>query len=275
MNPRDREPDGSPGSDGASHEASSPDTGSPEAASPGAIPPEAVSPEAASDAIADYLGGTLQGREREHFEARVLAEPELAQALYRELNLDAGLDDLAEARRAAAAGQAHSPYERATSESASTDLRSPAPPIRPRRAVEDPRDPWWVRWKLQLLAPALAVAALAVILLIPQFRDGFDPQAPVLRSGAEAVRGLGPSGDLDSPPRQFHWTGTAEAYVYRLDVFDIDSRFLFGSTTRDTTATAPNAAVSWPREGYWQVTAMSQAGVELSVSEPVRFRISP
>ena len=89
------------------------------------------------------------------------------------------------------------------------------------------------------------------------------------------MRGVAPAGDLDRPPLEFHWTSDSRAYVYRIDVYDSEARFLFGSTTKETTAVAPVAAISWPEHGYWQVTSLSSAGTKLAESEPIRFHIVP
>jgi hypothetical protein len=193
-----------------------------------------------------YLAGALDADARAAFEAEILADPELADALYAAESLNAALRE----SLAAEAG--------------------PAAVVRPPTAT----------WRRRLWLAALPVAAvLAFMLLVPRATDPEGPvPAPVLRGDEAASVGLEPAGELTAAPERFLWTATAGAARYRLELYDGAGRPLLVRVLADTVlalGAAPADLVTFAPgdEPYWRVIPIDAAGRELASSPPLRFRL--
>lgn len=128
-----------------------------------------------------YRAGALPAAEREAFEREVLADPDLAEALYSELSLDA----VATARPGRV-----------------VPLHGGMPP----RA--------WA-------AVAAVAAVLVLAVLLPRaWRSAPSPGPDAMRGSGGGVALLSPVGEVPESPHGFRWRAVAGAADYRLEWFD-------------------------------------------------------
>ena len=167
-----------------------------------------------------YIAGDMAGAERVSFEDEVLANPELADRLYNDASLVAAIETAARARR--------------------------------QNAVDGASDaPWWRRPMLRWLAPAAAVAAVFVVMVV--MRPSAPDEGPVFRGEDVSLEGYAPQGDVSDVPAEFTWAAVEGASFYRFELFDSASVLVFTTTTDDTRLALP-AQTSAPASGYWTLT---------------------
>jgi hypothetical protein len=177
-----------------------------------------------------YLAGEMPADERAAFEDEVLSSPELSDRLYSDISLQAAIETAARARS--------------------------------ERAVETaPAEPWWqgriVRW----LAPAIAIAAVAVLMIARQPKAPFEP--PVFRGSEGGLEAVEPRGDVSEVPSLFVWHPSDAASFYRFELFHASSSApLFTIVTSDTSVSVDDPTVEVPARGYWVVTPLNDLRVD-------------
>jgi len=175
--------------------------------------------------IQRYLAGEMTPEERVAFEDEVLLKPEFADRLYSDISIQAAMDTTARARREWAVDTT-------------------------------PAEPWWRRQFVRWLAPAVAVAAVAIFMIARQ------PQAPdapsVFRGTAGELKAVEPQGDVSAAPSRFVWRASALAEHYRFELFSSSSSTpVFTTVIADTFLTVDPSFAEVPTQGYWVVTPLN------------------
>jgi len=186
-----------------------------------------------------YLVGELTAEERITFEDDVLSNPEMVDRLYADVSMRAALDTVARAKR-----------ERAVASASA--------------------EPWWRRRMLRWVAPAVAVAAVAIFVFV---RPSQPPeQPPVFRSVERRLEAVEPRGDVDAVPTRFVWSSSDDAAYYRFELYDVSSTPVFDTVTADTTVTFDSTVTPVPPEGYWVVTPLNDLRVGIGADIVTQYK---
>lgn len=142
------------------------------------------------------------------------------------------------------------------------------------------RRPWWRRFFTPgVLAPAVAAAALAVVIFI-----GLEHRRPgevVIKPGDEVTRSqsieiLNPAGDIDRVPDTIVWKPAPGANSYRIQLFEIDRTPLWGASAGSNQIVIPAKTREQITPGkalLCQVEALDQSRNVLATSGLIRFRL--
>jgi hypothetical protein len=131
-----------------------------------------------------------------------------------------------------------------------------------------------------LVAAAILLLAGAALLLRsrsnqPQLEAKNQPSQEVLRSGNFTV--LGPTGDLDEPPKEIRWEKVPNAAAYQLHLTEIDHSEVWKAATPEERVELPevirNRIVPF-KTLFVEVTAFDATGNLLETTGLVRFRVS-
>ena len=212
---------------------------------------DGLSPEL-EERLARYRAGGMDEPERAAFESEVLANDALAEALYREVSLDALLPHEAQAR-AAAPGPGPTGVVQAHA--------------RRRGVLPLPLA------RLLLPVAAVLVAISSVVLWSGRHR----PDAPLdeaLRGGSGALVLLEPAGSLDQPPRVFRWSRDPGAASYRVELYDAHARRLGTVVTADTVVALGALSRAPVAAGEWRVVALGADGLERAARARAAFTSS-
>ena len=186
-----------------------------------------------------YVAGELSPDERAAFEDEVLADPELADRLYADVNVSEAIKTAATARR-----------ERGVQSAGAA--------------------PWWRRPMFRWLVPAAAAAAIAVVVLV----QPDDPERPPVMRGDEGqFSAIEPSGEVAAVPVRFAWTSSSGASFYRFELFDQSAVSVYQTVTADTLLVPP-ASISVPSRGHWTVTPLSDIRVGIGDALLTRYQTS-
>jgi hypothetical protein len=137
---------------------------------------------------------------------------------------------------------------------------------------------WWSRiWKPRVLAPALAVAAAAIALIVMvDVRSRLSPPEVKIddatRSSQLVV--IGPIGEVQTAPAELQWKPVAGAANYQVRIREVDRTELWQSATSSTSIAIPETVkhnFTPSKRLLWDVTAMDTAGKTISVSGPNSF----
>jgi hypothetical protein len=192
----------------------------------------------ADERMQRYLAGELTPEERVAFEDEVLADADLANRLYADVNLRAAIEAAARARR----------------ERSVTAV-----------AVK----PWWRRRVWRWVAPAMGVATVAIFMMVTQTEP---ERTPVFRSTKPGFAPVEPAGNVTGVPSQFVWRASDEAAFYRFVLFDTSATTVFETVTSDTSVIIDAATISVPAEGYWVVTPLND--LRFRIAEAILSRYS-
>jgi hypothetical protein len=184
-----------------------------------------------------YLAGELPASEAEAFEARVLADPALAHALYREQGLTLAV--------------------------AATRPEADAAPRAARRFPA-----WWMRGGAPLAAAAAVVVVAGVTFLLVR-----GPGSERMRNGEVVGRLIAPVGAVPAPPEEFRWSRHPGAEQYRFELHDGAGRVVHVALTRDTVyRVVPSNGTRVPPEGTWRAIPLTSGGHELPGPPAATYR---
>jgi hypothetical protein len=127
----------------------------------------------------------------------------------------------------------------------------------------------------------VAAALLLVVLNVP-LRERVAPEVPndvtatpsVFRSDALGVKG--PTGDLETAPKELRWDVSGGAASYAVTVMEVDRTEVWSGQSREAKVALPASVRARMVPGkpfLWQVVAKDAAGNALATSEVQRFRV--
>ena len=89
--------------------------------------------------------------------------------------------------------------------------------------------PFWYRWRLQWLTPAVATAAAVIVIFAVIDRGPSVDQGPMRGPGVESAAILieQPSGDITETPNLFSWKSSVESDFYTLEIFTADLKKIY------------------------------------------------
>ena len=197
------------------------------------------------DEIGNYLSGESTPEESGELEKRILADAELSERLYSEINLLSALDGTASNK---------------------------SPGVIPISKGEKAKQK--SRWKSILLPLA---AGLLVGVFSPKLKQmivGDDPA--VYRGESTGATAISPIGDLAEAPDRFVWHSAKGAASYRFTLLDREIRVAYEAVTRDTSLAIPNSSVQWAggTEWIWRIVPLDAMSAEMPAGPPTTIRIS-
>jgi hypothetical protein len=210
-----------------------------------------------SERLERYLAGDMQERERREFENAILDNPDLATALYSDVQLQTAV---AKAREANRGGRILPEEARARGELPDAAGRERGPDVGARTPQTRHGRRWWQLPSLRWAVPAVAVVAMVSWVVFVQRGPGDD----VFRGGDKAFEALAPVGDVDNVPTHFAWTQHPDASQYRFALFDAESHVLHSLVTSDSVAVVDTGNVVVPLRGYWTVTPLGETMTAIS-----------
>ncbi len=202
---------------------------------------------------AAYFGGEMSPGESAAFEEELLANSEMAHAVYDEMGMGPVFHEALQALR----------------------IRHLESHARLPDSSVTRRVPWWGRTRSRFAVTAAVAAVVLVIIMVSNIGEPPPVKPPIGDSDTEEFRGLSPTGLVEALPAQFSWTAHPTAAQYRVEVYDDSDERFFETITAHTTLIVAIDELSERglRAGYWRVVPLDEYGSELAATADVPFAL--